>query len=128
MDFCLGVFPHCFPRRIELPIDKNTAYLSRFPSVRNINFVKCSSFQVHRRCTVSNQCKKQEGLTYCFHVTIGLTFERNTANLTEFLTVRKITFVQNNSFQVDERNTISLVRNPSMFKAEGSITFFPCEN
>jgi hypothetical protein len=35
-----GVVSHCFPRRIELPINRNTAYLSSFPSVRNINFVK----------------------------------------------------------------------------------------
>jgi hypothetical protein len=42
-----GLAP-CFPLRIYLPFERNTAYLSEFSRVRNINIVKNTSIQVRR--------------------------------------------------------------------------------
>jgi hypothetical protein len=43
---------NCFPRRIELPFERNTDYLSGFSSVRNSSLVEKGSIQVNGRSTV----------------------------------------------------------------------------
>jgi hypothetical protein len=42
-----------FPVVIELPFERNTAYLSRFSCVKNVTFVQNSSIQVNGGSTVS---------------------------------------------------------------------------
>jgi hypothetical protein len=45
---------HCFPLRIELPFERNIAYLSGFSNVKNITFVQNSSIQMNGRSSVSH--------------------------------------------------------------------------
>jgi hypothetical protein len=59
---------------------------------------------------------------------IQLPFERNTAYLSGFSSVRNITFVENSSIEVNERTTVSLLRKPSMLEEGGANTMFPCES
>jgi hypothetical protein len=49
----IGVSCPLVPRRIELPFERNTAYLLGFSSVRNISFLQNSSIQVNWGNTVS---------------------------------------------------------------------------
>jgi hypothetical protein len=57
-----------------------------------------------------------------------VSFERNTAYLPGFSSVRNITFVQKSSIQVNGRNTESLGRKTFLLEAGVSSTLFPCEN
>jgi hypothetical protein len=58
-------------------------------------------------------------------MTTQLPFDRNTAHLSVFSTVRNIIIEQNSSIQVNGGITISLVRKPSMFEAEVLALCFP---
>jgi hypothetical protein len=61
-------------------------------------------------------------------VRIELTLKRNIASLSGFYSVKNIIFVQNSSFQVNGRSTVSLVREQLMLQARGSGTLFNIVN
>jgi hypothetical protein len=65
--------------------------------------------------------------TILFPLKIKLNFERDTAYLWGYSSVKIINFVQNASIQVKVRSTVSLVRDPSMLEPEGPSTLFSCE-
>jgi hypothetical protein len=56
---------------------------------------------------------------------IELLFEKSTAYLSEFSSVRNITFVQNSSIQVSGRFTVSPGRKASMLEGGGGAHCFP---
>jgi hypothetical protein len=59
---------------------------------------------------------------------IELPFERKTAYLCGFSSVRNKTFVQNSSIKVNGRSSVSVGRKLSMLETGGCSTLFPCEN
>jgi hypothetical protein len=58
-------------------------------------------------CSNTVLCSRKEFLAQCFPMRFELPFERNTAYLSGFLSVRNISFVQNSSIHVKGRSSVS---------------------
>jgi hypothetical protein len=101
----------------------NPVYLSGFSSVRSINFVQNSYFQVHGRNTIPLVWKSlvwEAGWTITFFpMRIELPFEGNTVYVSGFSSVRNINTVQKSSVQMYGKTNISLVRYSSMLESGG---------
>jgi hypothetical protein len=96
-----------------------------------IHFMKNTLFRWNGETNVSywtlQSVLSQECLVHCFPMRSELPFDRNTAYFSGS-SVKNITIVQNCTFQVNGRSTVSLVRKPSMLEEGGSSTLFPSEN
>jgi hypothetical protein len=69
---------NCSAMRLELAFNSKTKYVSAFYTVKNINFVPCSSLYVQEE---NYKFYKQEGLASCSVLRVEFVFKRNTAQL-----------------------------------------------
>jgi hypothetical protein len=69
---------HCFPKRIHLSFEKNTAYLSGFSSIRIITIVQIPTFKCKEEALYLQEgnhlCSKQNGIFVCFLMRTEVTF------------------------------------------------------
>jgi hypothetical protein len=104
--------------RIEVPFDRNTAYLSDFSRGRNITFVQNGSIKVNGRrtfCLIRKKSISDAGVCGTLYPKrLEIPINRNAAYLSRFPSVTHINFLQSNNFEVKGRNTVSHIRKPLM--------------